>query len=375
LDLSKSSQEERAIDAHEWNELIATLPGYHILQTWQWGQIKSAYGWDPMPQVWRDKTGKVSAAALVLSRTIRPGGFSMPLRMLYVPRGPLVNWSDQELSNQVLNDLEKLTEEQGAIFIKIDPEVVLKKGPWEAVGGKGTEEGEETVVNLKRRGWQFSSDQVQFRNTLTLDLSDREEDLLARMKQKTRYNLRLAERKGVRVREGNPGDYAMLYRMYAETSIRDGFVIRPESYYCKVWKYFEEEGLSKTFIAEIDGQNIAGLILFHFNKKAWYLYGMSSQHHREMMPNYLLQWKAICYARTIGCQEYDLWGAPDVFDEKDPMWGVFRFKEGLGGMILQTAGAWDYAPRPLLYKAYTNLLPKFLEFLRRRRKNQTLLEN
>jgi peptidoglycan pentaglycine glycine transferase (the first glycine) len=374
LDLSLGIGEEGDIDAQEWNELISPLPGSHILQTWQWGQIKVAYGWELIPQVWYNLNGAVTAAALVFQRTIKSGGFSLPLRILYVPRGPLMDWGDSDLFHQVLNDLEDLARRQRAIFIKIDPEVVIAEESFERLGENETKVGKATLENFKKRGWCFSKDQVQFRNTVFLDLNGSEEELLSRMKQKTRYNLRLAQKKGVTVRIGSSQDHDLLYRMYTETSIRDGFVIRPENYYRKVWEYFEDEGLAKIFIAEANGEAIAGLVLFHFNKKAWYLYGMSSQHHRDLMPNYLLQWQAMIYARSIGCQQYDLWGAPDTFNEDDPLWGVFRFKEGLGGKIIRTCGAWDFAPNLIYYRFYTSLVPRILDVLRLRRKKQILQE-
>ncbi|MBE0698242.1 MAG: peptidoglycan bridge formation glycyltransferase FemA/FemB family protein, partial [Anaerolineaceae bacterium] len=202
-------------------------------------------------------------------------------------------------------------------------------------------------------------------------LAGGEEDWLARMKQKARYNLRLAQRKGVQVRVGCVDDLPLLYRLYAETSVRDGFVIRSETYYLQVWRSFIEQGLAEPLIAEIDGEIVAGLTLFSFAGKAWYLYGMSSQAHRDKMPNYLLQWEAMRHAKAMGCVVYDLWGAPEVFNESDTMWGVFRFKEGLGSRVVRTAGAWDFPARPLLYLVYTRILPRVLDIMRRRGRERT----
>ena len=298
----------------------------------------------------------------------------MPLRILYIPRGPLLDWNDPTLTNLVLEELESLARQQRAIFIKIDPEVIIEKGSLDTLEHHASGPGKFTLDTFTQRGWRFSKDQVQFRNTVFLNLNGSEEDLLGRMKQKSRYNLRLAIKKGVKVRQGNFQDHSMLYRLYKETSIRDGFIIREESYYRKIWKLFEEEGLSKIFIAEVEGNPIAGLIVFHYLEKAWFLYGMSSQSHRDFMPNYLLQWEAMKFARSIGCKTYDLWGAPDEFEESDPLWGVFRFKEGLGGEIVRTCGAWDYTTHPVMYQAYTSILPKMLDILRFRRKKQILQE-
>jgi len=124
-------------------------------------------------------------------------------------------------------------------------------------------------------------------------------------------------------------------------------------------------------IAEFDGKPVAAIFVFGFSSKAYYLYGMSSEQHREKMPNYLLQWEAIKLARERGCLEYDLWGAPDDFNESDPLWGVFRFKEGLGGTIIRSIGAWDYPVNPFVYNLYTQVLPKVLNIMRSHGRSQT----
>jgi lipid II:glycine glycyltransferase (peptidoglycan interpeptide bridge formation enzyme) len=124
--------------------------------------------------------------------------------------------------------------------------------------------------------------------------------------------------------------------------------------------------MAEPLIAEVDGQPVAALMVFRFAGTAYYLYGMSRQEHREKMPNHLLQWEAMRHARRAGCLAYDLWGAPEVFEARDPLWGVYRFKEGLGGQLVRTLGAWDYPVRPWLYRAYTQILPRLLAVMRRR---------
>ncbi len=362
------------MDAETWNNQIAALPGAHILQSWEWGQLKQATGWQALPQTWRDEAGQVRAAALVLERSVRFGGFSAPLRVLYVPRGPLLDWGDAAWRTRVLDDLQALARRRGAIFLKIDPEAVLGTGIPGQPDSQETASGAALLGDLTARGWRFSDEQVQFRNTVWLDLSGTEEDWLARMKQKTRYNLRLAGRKGVSVRLGRLEDLPGLYRMYAETSLRDGFVIRPEGYYLNVWRTLLECGKADVLLAEVEGEPVAGLVLFYFGTHAWYFYGMSREAHRELMPNYLLQWEAMRQAKRRGCAVYDLWGAPDEFDETDLMWGVFRFKEGLGGRVVRTLGAWDYPVKPWLFTLYTRTLPRLLDGMRRRGKQRTRQE-
>lgn len=368
-----------------WDSLIATLPEPHLLQAREWGQLKSQFGWWPMHKLWQDGDGRVQAAALILERTIPIGGFADRLRVLYVPKGPLLNnWEDASLRQQVLGDLEQFARQRRAIFIKIDPDVRLGMG---IPAGQYADISDSTQVQefpagqtianeLQARGWRFSEEQIQFRNTVILDLTPTEAQLLANMKQKTRYNLHLAERKGVSVRVADRSELGLLYRMYAETSLRDGFVIRDEAYYRAAWEIFIQAGLATPLVAEVsEGDSppevVAGLILFHFAGRAWYLHGMSRQAHREKMPNYLLQWEAIRRAKAAGCTTYDLWGAPNVFSEDDPLLGVFRFKLGLGGSVVRTIGAWDFPVRPLAYKLYAQVLPRLLERMRRRGKAET----
>ncbi len=356
---------------NNWNSLIAALPGAHVLQTWEWGQVKAQYGWQPHQKVWHDEAGNVAAAALVLVRAIPIRGFAACLSVAYVPKGPLLDWSDTALRVRVLADLRAFARKKGAIFLKIDPDVLLGTGiPGEA-NAADNPAGQAFAASLQQAGWHFSQDQIQFRNTVLLDLTPPEDEMLARMKQKTRYNIRLAGRKGVTVRVGTAADLELLYRMYAETAVRDGFVIRDKAYYLAVWQTFLQAGILEPLIAEVEKEPVAAICVFHFAGKAWYIYGMSRAIHRNKMPNYLLQWEAMRRAQAAGCTTYDLWGAPDAFHEGDPLWGVFRFKRGLGGTVARHLGAWDFPLRPLYYRFYTQLLPRLLDIMRRRGKTRT----
>ena len=191
-----------------------------------------------------------------------------------------------------------------------------------------------------------------------IDLRPEPDELLAAMKSKWRYNIRLARRKGVEIRAGTVDDLTKFYEMYAATGRRDGFLIRPEPYYLDVWSHFLAAGRAEMLLAEVDGEPVAGLILFWFGSTAWYMYGASTGQHRQLMPNHALQWAAICQARDRGCTRYDMWGAPDRFDEADRLWGVYRFKQGFGGQVIQGVGAFDYPVHRWLYRAFTTALPQ-----------------
>jgi lipid II:glycine glycyltransferase (peptidoglycan interpeptide bridge formation enzyme) len=367
-----------------WNELIASLPMPHLLQTWEWSQVKAKYGWQPMPFVWVNPHSATSnpplAAAMILKRSLPVGGFAKKMCVLYIPKGPNLDWNDTPLRQRLLNNLQLFARRQGAIFVKLDPDVALGQG---VPGTEAADEftgGQAVRSELMQRSWKFSQDQIQFRNTVLIDLTPGEEDLLARMKQKTRYNIRLAQKKGVTVRIGTLNDLSMLFHMYAETSVRDGFLIREEGYYQTVWHTFGTSSpgapspsapFHEALIAEVDGEPVGAVSMFYFAGQAIYLFGMSRDQHREKMPNYLLQWEAMRRAKVLGCKVYNLWGAPDEFDPNDGLWGVFRFKEGLGGYVSRTLGAWDFTPNPILYKMYTEVLPRLMDIMRARGKART----
>jgi len=364
-----------------WNELIKPFPKTHLLQTSQWAELKSQYGWVPTFLIWeKDHAGwqlrqsqqpvieaaKPAAAGLLLEREAFRG-----LRVHYLPKGPLISdWSDLDLVDQVLDDLAAFARERGALQLKIDPDLKLGCG----VPGDDDHQvfpvGEAVQSLLSRKGWVFSQEQIQFRNTVLVDLEEEEDALLARMKSKTRYNIRLSGRKGIQIRYGDVSDLPSLYRMYAATSQRGGFAIRDQAYYLKLWRLFMAEGGGKgdpqaqPLIAEFEGQLVAGAVIFKFGNRAWYLHGMSLTDHSEKMAPHLIQWEAMRWAKEQGCEIYDMWGAPDQFHKSDPLWGVYRFKRGFGGQVALTLGAWDFPVKPALYVVYSRLLPRLLAVLR-----------
>ncbi len=352
-------------DRATWNALLRPLPCAHIQQTWEWGEFKRrTTGWTP-ERIAFQQDGQAVAAAQVLTRRVGP------LRVMYAACGPALDYTNTALLSAVLDHLQGLARQRGAIWLKIDPELPLGYGiPGEA-DARDDPVGLAVVDLLHARGWCFSASQVQFRNTITLDLSPSEDDLLMAMHQSTRRKIRTAEKKGVTIRAGTPADLPLLYALYRITGERDGFLTRPLAYYHDAWGSFMQAGLAHPLIAEYEGTALAHVILLHFGAKCWYFYGASSNEERQRMPNYALQWAAIRWARSQGYRTYDLRGAPDVFVESDRLWRVYEFKRGFGGTVSRHIGAWDYAPIPLLYRAYETLMPRLLAWLRRRSRPAT----
>lgn len=342
-----------------WSQALLALPAPHLLQSWEWGEVKAQTGWAAQRLLWlQPTTGRPAAAASLLVRRIS----RLPWGVAYVPKGPVLDWQDPAAVELALAGVEAAARQRRAIFVKIDPDV-----------DPASPAGQQLVASLRRRGWQPSAEQIQFRNTALLNLAAGEEALLASMKPKWRYNIRLAERRGVQVRIGSPADLPTFYALYAETGGRDGFIVRPFDYYQQTWLRFMQpaDGLSPwaaLLLAEVEGDAVAGLILFGFGATAWYLYGASSERQRNLMPNHLLQWEAMRLAIARGCAVYDLWGAPDVLEESDALWGVWRFKEGFGAQFAPHIGAWDYPANRPLYRLYSDAMPRVLDWMRSRHK-------
>lgn len=328
-------------DATTWDGFVRAAPNGHVLQTTAWAQLKSRFGWRVGYALVED-ANRIQAGAQVLFRPL-PLGLGC---VAYVPKGPLLDWADDTLVGALLDALHHLCRRQRAIFLKIEPD---------------EEEHPALAQRLPAWGFRPSPQTIQPRRTILIDLTPAADDILAQMKSKTRYNIRLAERKEVKVREGTEHDLDAFYRLMRITAERDRFVVHSRAYYETAYQLFVPQGIGRLLLAEYGGELIAGVMVFAWGDKAWYMYGASSDIHRDRMPNYLLQWQAMLWAKSQGCRTYDLWGIPDedeetleahFLDRRDGLWGVYRFKRGFGGRVLRYVGAWDQVYRPVLYWLY-----------------------
>lgn len=274
------------------------------------------------------------SGAQVLFRRL-PGGFSIG----YVAK------SLPNLNQNLLSELDEICKQEKAIFAKIEPD------RWEC---------EEIPEGLTGRGWQRSNP-IQPRRTVVVSLEGTDDELLGRMKQKTRYNIRLAEKKEITVRVSN--DIASFHQLSVLTGKRDGFGIHAPGYYQKIYDLYHPLGQCELLLAFFQNRPVAGLMAMAVGDRSWYMYGASSEMERNRMPTYLIQWEAMKWARGRGCKTYDLWGIPDLdedqlegkFEEKhshEGLWGVYRFKRGFGGEVLRSMGAWDKIYYPGIYRLY-----------------------
>jgi len=344
---------------NEWNNLMRGLPHAHILQTWEWGDFKErTTGWKPYRWAFYDDDMLVALASVGARQIL---GL---LQVMYAPKGPVFATQNPAIQKAVIERLEQQAKKQFAIWLKIDPDITIATGIPDEEGDTPYLPGQQLMQLLQGRGWTFSNDQVQFRNTVNIPLDKDENDILMSMSQSTRRKVRQAEKKGVTIRSGKVNDLPMLYDLYRQTGERDDFLIRPYSYYGTLWQEFLEANLAHVLIAEYEDKAIAHVVLFHFGQKCWYFYGASSNEERNRMPNYALQWEAMKWAKQNGYSIYDMWGAPNIFDESDGMWGVFQFKRGFRGIVTRHIGAWDYAPRQWLYRLYVEAVPRVRQILR-----------
>ncbi|MDR3288873.1 MAG: peptidoglycan bridge formation glycyltransferase FemA/FemB family protein [Peptococcaceae bacterium] len=352
----------RWIDSGEKERFNAFIAGHskgHVLQTWEWGEIKSRTGWRP----WRliiEEAGQIVACVSILERKLPL--FSAVI--FYAPRGPVLDWRNGEIFQRLLSEIQELAKKRRAVLLKIDPDIPSPEP--------------ELVQYLRGQGFcpletGKGFEGVQPKYVFRLDISPEEDLLLGNMHQKTRYNIRLAQKKGVQIRRGTRDDLPAFYQVLKETTERDRFLVRAYSYFEDLYDILVPAGLAELFIGEYEGEIVAGTLAFVIGDKAWYIYGASSNAHRNVMPNYLIQWEMIRWAKSLGCTLYDFRGVPGRLEEDNPLYGLYRFKKGFNGEYTEFVGEWDKVYRPLfrylwyvMEHAYSGLMKGVLGRLRRR---------
>ncbi|MDD4179511.1 MAG: peptidoglycan bridge formation glycyltransferase FemA/FemB family protein [Candidatus Margulisbacteria bacterium] len=319
------------LEREKWNDFVANSPNSSVLQSYEWGELKSFFGWRPI-RIVLEEGDKYIAGISILKREVPFIRHSL----FYAPRGPIIDFANKELLHNLLDVIEKEADRNHAISLKIDPEV--------------SEENEQAVKNIVALGFEKTPKQVQPRATYILDIDRDLDALLGSFEEKTRYNIRLAEKKGVTIKEDvSEKGIAIFHELYKVTATRDKFLVHPEIYYQKIREVLFTAGLGTCFIAYFEDKPIAAVIIFAFGKRIWYMYGASASEYRNVMPNHLLHWEVIKWAKDRGYKEYDLWGIPANPGEKHPLYGVYRFKKGFKGDLVKYIGTYDFPYSSLLY--------------------------
>ena len=336
-------------DCKAWDALAKKEPYISLFQSWSWGEFKEKMGWKAF-RVGIEQDGQIVAGAQMLIKSIAFGKVSVA----YVPGGPVGNWLEEGIALKLFSELHRIAIDHKAIFLKVEP-VLPKSSTIEKV--------------LRKHQFRASSYTNQAAATIVVDITPDLDDILARMHKKTRYNIRYAKRKGVVVREGNREDLRTFGQLLQNLGRREGFAPRNLEYLEIEWDTLHPEGLLKLFVATYQEKILSIHMSALFGENAIYLHGASSGEHKNLMPNYLIMWEAIKWAKSQGCKTFDLWGIPEEVgiaagmgnslpepNSTKGLWGVYRFKKGFSSNIVLYMKAYDYVYNVSLYALISNKL-------------------
>jgi peptidoglycan pentaglycine glycine transferase (the first glycine) len=341
-----------ADDRERYNAFVAASPLADPLQAFEWGEVKSRSGWEPL-RLFVEDSGEILGTCSVLLTRPAPG---FP-PIAYAPRGPVLDYSHTEVLETLLGSVR---ERCGKAFVfACDPPVES--------GSPAAQQLAARLRNVASGGFGG----VQPKAIMVLNLGDGLDQILANFKSKWRYNVRLAERKGVSVRQGERSDLDVFYDLLRTTAVRDRFAVRGRTYFEDLWDVLHPANMLQLFIAEFEGRALAAIILFCMGNRATYVYGASSDEHRNLMPNHLIQWEAIRWAKESGFSIYDFQGVSPMRggEPAEPeLAGLNRFKEGFGAEYMEYAGQFDLPLRSLWYSAWRTLYPPAIALARRLRR-------
>lgn len=293
------------VDRDKWDKLIATSPDGGILQSWGWGEFQEALG-NAVYNI-SDENEEWLAQCIQLKAGNK--------WILTIPRGPVFVGSSTPAESSLgnfFNELTQFAKEHNCFLIRLDP----------AWPSDGLSKQSRVVKSRKERNPV---------HTLIVDTSKSEEELLKQMKSKHRYNIRLAEKKGVKARwSSSAKDAVEFFNLVRLTTERQGFGSYNLEYFKTMIRVMGESDNAKFLLAEFKGDIIAGLLVGFFGEYAYYLHGASDHEHRSLMAPHLLQWEAIKEAKRKGLK-YDFWGVaadPPANKQEEDWGGVTRFKKG-----------------------------------------------
>lgn len=304
----------------------------NFMQSPYWEGVKNQ--WTHTHITVRNKAGEIDGMMLILIKKIP----MLHTALMYAPRGPVCSCYDREALERLFQAVSLVQRQYNAFMLKIDPMI---------------EESDKTAIkNLQAVGFHYHPeragyDTVQCRENYVLDIGGKtKEEILSRFKPKYRYNIRLAEKKGVTCRAYGVERLDDFCRLMKETGKRDGFAIRNKSYFERM--LLNMDGHCRLYMCDWNGIPLSGAVAVNYAGKTCYVYGASSNEHRNLMPNYLMQWTMIQWAIETGCYLYDFQGIPYYNDETHPNYGVYRFKQGFNGRVLKYAGEFNYIYRPIM---------------------------
>ena len=339
----------------EYEAFVQGHPKGNFAQSYLWGKQKPAWSWKAIAV--RGEDGKIRGTMAVMIRT-------MPLvhkTMMYACRGPVCDLDDRETFAELLEGAKALAKEHGSYVIKIDPDVPSSDT---AFAGMLHSFG----FTSKEGGKNFEAIQPKYVFRLNVE-GKTEEEVQAGFHQKWRYNIRVAQKKGVEVRICGKEMVPAFADLMLTTGVRDGFVTRQPEYFAAMLDNLGEH--CRLYMAFHEDRPIAGTLAIQYGDKVWYLYGASSNEHRNLMPNYLLQWEMIRWSIETGCRIYDFRGVSGDVSEDNPLYGLYRFKKGFGGDFTEFVGEMDL----VLNKAVYLFMEKSTSIFKELRKAAYLIKN
>ncbi len=313
----------RINEAGEFDSFIKNHPKGHMMQTSMWGRVKKEWDWTGF--ICRGDSGEIKGVCGVLIRKIP----YTPFRMMYAPRGPVCDLSDKETVTELIGAVSDFGKKNKAYTFKIDTDTPNNNTQY--------------IDLLKSLGFTFREhgegfDTVQARYIFRLPLAGKTEDeVMAGFHSKTRYNTRLAERKGVRIEIKGKEACGDFHKLMLITGSRDNFAIRSTEYFERIMDAFGDD--ARIYFAYYEDELLAGALDVHVGDKIWYVYGASSNEHRNLMPTYLVQWSMIKWAIEEGCNWYDFRGGYP--DENNPLHGIYKFKKGFCNDYIEFMGEAD----------------------------------
>lgn len=298
----------------------------HFMQSAEWAALKN--DWVREVIVSRKNGMEIRAGISVLIRKIP----FTPYTLMYAPRGPVMDEGDKSAFNDIINGARKLAKKHNSVCLKIDPDIDKDCVPFN-----------EIISQLKLKvkgGKNFETTQPKFVYRLNI-AGKTEDEIIAGFTSKTRYNVRVAIKNNVQTKVVNddPQAIAQFHQLMKVTGDRDGFICRSQSYFERLLKELGEN--ARLYAAYYDGKMIAGTLAIRYADKVWYLYGASSNEERNKMPNYLLQWEMIRWAAESGVSVYDFRGVSGDMNENNPLYGLYRFKRGFNGDLVEFVGEID----------------------------------
>ena len=315
----------------EYEAFLQSHPKGHFAQSVLWAKQKPMWHWEAI--VSRDENGNIKGSMAVLIRKILPG---LPYTMMYACRGPVSDLDDRETLEDLIDGAKALAKKHRSYVIKIDPDV-----PSEETGyAKILQE-----LGFRPTGGGAEFDAIQPQYVFRLNVAGKtEEELLMALPQSTRRKVRTGEKKGVTVRICGKEAVPAFAELMLTTGVRDGFVTREADYFAQMLDNLGDH--ARLYMAFYEDRPIAGTLAIWYGDKVWYLYGASANEHRNLMPNYMLQWSMIRWAVEQGCRIYDFRGVPGRVGEDHPLYGLYKFKLGFGGDYVEFVGEMDMVRKP-----------------------------